>query len=147
MNLEKVKGELYELVDFLVENDSYLRSKLNSKKLSGSNREEIEKDLEKDISETTKKILESQLLNLNEKRGEELIRKYGKLLFNNTLLRRNGLGDSNLKDFVISFDKKEFGNNGGLRRIKEECGKKIDGMIKRKGERIKDAIKNDYSKK
>ena len=151
MSLEKIKGELYELVDYLIDNDSYLKGKLKDKKVSRNNvREDIEKDLKKGVSKSTEEILVKQLDNLEENRGGELLKKYGGLLLNSSVLKRNGVGDKSKKDFVISVDKELFNSSDGLIKLGKLCGDKIEKMRKAKnkvkGKLIKDGIKNDYSK-
>jgi len=151
MSLEKIKGELYELVDYLVDNDSYLKGKLKGKKVSrNSVREDIEKDLKSGVSKSTEEILIKQLNNLEENRGEELLKKYGGLLLNSSVLKRNGVGDKSKKDFIISVDKELFNSNDGLMKLDKLCGDKIEKLRKAKnkvkGKLIKDGLKNDYSK-
>ena len=148
MSLEKIKGELQELVDYLIDGDSYLKSKLKDKKVSRNNvREDIEKDLKKGVSKSTEEILVKQLDNLEENRGEELLKKYGSLLLNPSVLKRNGVGDKSKKDFVISADKELFNSSDGLIKLGKLCGDKIEKMRKAKnkikGKLIKEAIEKE----
>jgi len=76
----KIKGEIYEMIDFVIDNDSELRKALKDKVVGDIDVSEIDKELKKTDSEMVRKILEEKRKEIVESRGRNLVKKYGKLL-------------------------------------------------------------------
>ena len=87
-NLNKdVRKEVLEMVGYVLDNNSYLRGKLNKKEVgNGVNRESIEKSIKEVSDENVKEMLRKELENCSIGRGLELGKRYGSLLFKDKVM-------------------------------------------------------------
>ena len=77
---DKIKGEIYEMIDFVISNDSDLRKSLKNKEVGDIDASEIDNELKNVESEVVRKILEEKRKEIVESRGRNLVKKYGKLI-------------------------------------------------------------------
>ena len=77
---DKIKGEIYEMIDFVISNDSDLRKSLKNKEVGDIDVSEIDNELKNVESEVVRKILEEKRKEIVESRGRNLVKKYGKLI-------------------------------------------------------------------
>jgi len=82
----KVKKDIIEMVEYVLENDSYLKSKLKSKKSVNIDVKGIDDDIKNVKNEVTKKGLKLMRDNMLSQRGSELVRNYGGLLLNKRIV-------------------------------------------------------------
>ena len=131
MDLKSVSDELVELVDLLVQNDSYLKGKLKDKEVgSNSNVDDLKKGIEENKNnKVVRELLERELANHGKDRFDELMKRYGKLLFNEGVLRRNGLMNNKEKYMVFNVKKSDIKTKSGLEKIKKDIVKSIDDKI------------------
>jgi hypothetical protein len=141
-----VVNEIKELIDLIVNGDSYLKGKLNNKEVSVGDVGGRLKDLIKnENNKEVKEILKKELDNLNENRFETLIKKYGVLLFNNGVLRRNkGLKDDSV-DVVMKIKKNDW--NGNNENYKDSLNKSLKDYRIKIEKRIEVIVKNKEKKK
>ena len=141
-----VVNEIKELIDLIVNGDSYLKGKLNNKEVSVGDVGGRLKDLIKNESnKEVKEILKKELDNLNENRFETLIKKYGVLLFNNGVLRRNkGLNDDSV-DVVMKIKKNDWSGNN--ENYKDSLNKSLKDYRLKIEKRIEVIEKNKKKKK
>jgi hypothetical protein len=84
-------SEVLELMEYVLNNNSYLRGKINKKEVGSSvNKESIEKSIKEVSDKNVKEILKKELGNFDKKRGNELGKRYGKLLFSDNVLEKMG---------------------------------------------------------
>lgn len=141
-----VVNEIKELIDLIVDGDSYLKGKLKNKEVSVGDVGGRLKDLIKNESnKEVKEILKKELDNLNENRFETLIKKYGVLLFNNGVLRRNkGLNDDSV-DVVMKIKKNDW--SGKNENYKDSLNKSLKDYRLKIEKRIEVINKNKEKKK
>ena len=141
-----VVSEIKELIDLIVNGDSYLKGKLNKKEVSVGDVGGRLKDLIKnETNKEVKEILKKELDNLNENRFETLIKKYGVLLFNNGVLRRNkGLNDDSV-DVVMKIKKNDWSGNN--ENYKDSLNKSLKDYRIKIEKRIEVIEKNKEKKK
>ena len=122
------------------------KTKLNNKEVSVGDVGGRLKDLIKNESnKEVKEILKKELDNLNENRFETLIKKYGVLLFNNGVLRRNkGLNDDSV-DVVMKIKKNDW--NGNNENYKDSLNKSLKDYRIKIEKRIEVIKKNKEKKK
>lgn len=83
---KKVKKDIIEMVEYVLENDSYLKSKLKSKKSVNIDVKGIDDDIKNVKNEVTKKGLKLMRDNMLSQRGSELVRNYGGLILNKRIV-------------------------------------------------------------
>ena len=89
-NLDNVKNELKELMDYVVENDSYLKSKLKDKSVGMDDEyNEIVESLDKNKdNKLVYGILKNAIMEMEKNRGEELLKRYGKLILKDRIYNK-----------------------------------------------------------
>lgn len=85
--LKEVIEEVLEMVEYVCNNNSNLKKSLRKKEV-GSNIDvkELENDIKNVSSDYSRGILENELKNIEKKRFEELKKRYGRLIFSDTIL-------------------------------------------------------------
>ena len=141
-----VVNEIKELIDLIINGDSYLKGKLKNKVVSEGDVGGRLKDLIKnENNKEVKEILKNQLDNLTENQFEILIKKYGVLLFNNGVLRRNkGLNDDSV-DVVMKIKKNDWSGNN--KNYKDSLNKSLKDYRLKIEKRIEVIEKNKEKKK
>tara|TARA_B100000780_G_C20867675_1_gene345079 strand:- start:39 stop:341 length:303 start_codon:yes stop_codon:yes gene_type:complete len=82
-----LREEILEMVNFVLDNNSYLKGKLNQKEVGSSvNRESIEKSIKEVSDKNVKEMLRKELDNCDGVRGKELGKRYGSLLFKDKVM-------------------------------------------------------------
>ena len=88
------KGNLsqaLELMEYVLDNNSYLRGKINKKEVGSSvNKDSIEKSIKEVSDKGVNEILRKELGNFDKERGNELGKRYGRLLFSDNVLEKMG---------------------------------------------------------
>lgn len=86
-----VKSELKEVINYLYDNVSYYRGKMNDKVNSVLNDDVkvMEEDI-KSVSGKSKEILQNELNRMKSERGKDLMKKYS-LLFSETVLVKSDI--------------------------------------------------------
>lgn len=85
----EVIDEVKEMMFYVINSNSYVKGKLKEKEVGSEfDRKDIESDIENCKNEVSKRILMEELENIDEKRGKELVKRYGRLLLNDKLLKK-----------------------------------------------------------
>ena len=89
-DLNNVISELKELIDFVVNNDSYLKGKLKDKGVDSNDEfKQLEKSLDKNKdNEVVYNLIKEKLIDLDANRGKMLMKKYGKLIFKDRIVEK-----------------------------------------------------------
>jgi|GEM_PF-3246808 len=81
-NLDNVRNEIKELIDIIINNDTYLKNNLKLKNSLNYDYLELSKSLDANKeNKVVYDILKSALLEMDSRRGKDLMKKYGKLIF------------------------------------------------------------------
>ena len=81
--------ELYEMMDFVVSNNTYLKGKLKDKEIGSElNKKDFEDNIKKVDSKVVKDMLREKIKDLDKLRGEELMKRYGKLFFKDSVYNK-----------------------------------------------------------
>ena len=92
-----MRDEINEMIDYIIENDSYLRGKLDKKDVGNSFDLKVWEDELKNVkNDEIKGIIKDKMVELDKKRGEELIKRYGGLILSKSVVDR-GLGKKKKK--------------------------------------------------
>jgi len=84
-------SEVLELMEYVLDNNSYLRGKINKKEVGGNvDKDSIEKSIKEVSDKNVKELLRKELSNCDKDRGNELGKRYGKLLFSDNVLVKMG---------------------------------------------------------
>ncbi len=88
-DINKIKKEINELMEYVINEDSYLRTKLNNKSISANEYDDIVKGIEDNKNnKLVYDILKDKMKEMEENRGKELMKKYGKLLFKDRIYKK-----------------------------------------------------------
>ena len=89
-NIDMVRNEeLYEMIIYVIKNNSYLKSKLKDKEVGSEyNINVFEKEIENVNSDVVKDIIKDKMKEIDKLRGEELVRRYGKLILKESVYNK-----------------------------------------------------------
>ena len=82
----KMRDEIVEMIDYILEKDSYLRGKLKDKKVVGMNVNDIDEDMKNVKNDSVKKMLKLMKGSIMNERGSELVKNYGGLILNKRIV-------------------------------------------------------------
>lgn len=81
--------ELYGMIDYIVANNSYLRGKLKDKELGSEYDSKVFEDEMKNVSSSVvKDMIKEKMNDLEKLRGEELVKRYGKLFLKDSVYNK-----------------------------------------------------------
>lgn len=83
---KKMRDEIVEMIDYILEKDSYLRGKLKDKKVVGMNVNDIDEDMKNVKNDSVKKMLKLMKGSIMNERGSELVKNYGGLILNKRIV-------------------------------------------------------------
>ena len=88
--MEKVRmEELYAMVDYIVANNSYLKGKLKDKEIGTEYDSKVFEDEISNVkSDVVKKMIKSKMDGLEDLKGRELMKRYGKLFLKDSVYNK-----------------------------------------------------------